>query len=88
MTDWQRTVVDQLSAAAMRGAAGGRDMRFVNNTLECFREHCQRYDNLLTALDSIVKSGLIGGHDHPVDICKCAQCGIRRLIIKCKEAEK
>ncbi len=86
MNAWQRTIEDQLTGAGLRGSAAGRDMQFVNDALVSFRDFCERYDKLYGALDSVVQSGIIGGHDHPLEICKCGQCGIRRLVNECKEA--
>lgn len=35
---------------------------------------------LLEALNAIVDAGLLSGYDHPVDLCRCANCVIRRLV--------
>ena len=37
---------------------------------------------LLVALKALADGGVIGGHDHPTDICRCGNCQIRRLIAR------
>lgn len=40
---------------------------------------------LATTLVSIVEAGILSGHDHPIDICRCGNCSVRRLARTVKE---